>query len=274
MASQQPDDVEGAAVVAAAPAVLEEDPSSDASSSSDECAIVALLPFTSKGTKSNTEFSINLPVDHMAATLMAIDHFNTRNPTIVADLASEDMLNCNIQIPTKPGWTILDDGDFTTNSVAALLEADETGEVCAVIGPYRNKAALGAAHVTGAMDVPLISYGAADTAKLGRLHLYPLTIKMTSDEYDRADAVMDYLKNYLGRDYVTLLHTTDLVDHAVKVLDHAAKTHEVEFKTEAITPSKFKKTEGAFSIPNAMKNIQESGHRTVIVALYTGSYWQ
>ena len=81
MASQQPDDVEGAAVVAAAaaPAVLEEDPSD---ASSDECAIVALLPFTSKGTKSNTEFSINLPIDHMAATLMAIDHFNTRNPTV------------------------------------------------------------------------------------------------------------------------------------------------------------------------------------------------
>ena len=70
-----------------------------------------------------------------------------------------------------------------------------------------------------------------------------MTIKIMANEYDRADAVMDYLKNYKGRDYVTLLHTTDLVDHAVKVLDWAAKKHGVEFRTEAIKPP-FTKTEG------------------------------
>jgi len=237
------------------------------------CAIVALLPFTDKGTKPNEQFSIHLPVDHMAATLMAIDHFNDRDASVVSDLGSDEMSRCDVRIPAIPGFTVMDDGDFTTNSVAALLRADEEGDVCAAVGPYRNKAALGAAHVSGAMRVPMISYGAADTAKLGRLHLYPLTIKNTADEYDRADAVMDHLKNHLGRDYVTLLHTTDLNDHAVKVLDKSAKTHGVAFNTEAITPP-LTKTSGAFSLPNAMQRIRDSGFRTVIVALYTGSYWQ
>lgn len=79
--TSQPDDDEGAVVA----------------STSDECAIVALLPFTTKGTKSNTEFSINLPIDHMAATLMAIDHFNTRNPAVVSDLASDLGRNVKLQ---------------------------------------------------------------------------------------------------------------------------------------------------------------------------------
>jgi len=129
------------------------------------------------------------------------------------------------------------------------------------------------------MGTPLISYGAADTAKLGRLHLYPMTVKITADEYMRADALMGYIKQYLGRQYVTLLHTTDLLDHAKKVLDKAAQkyglTYGVDWRTEAIGPPKPNpnKTE-AFTIPNAMQNIKDSGFRTTIVALYTGSYWK
>ena len=209
------------------------------------CPIIALLPFTNKGTKPNTQFSIHVPVDHMAATLLAIDHFNSRDASVVSTLSSPSMASCDVTIPTIPGWTIMDDGDFTTNSVAGLLKAREERDICGVVGPYRNKAALGAGHLSGAMEVPMLSYGAADSAKLGRLHLYPMTIKMTADEYDRADAVMDYLKNYKGRDYVTLLHTTDLVDHAVKVLDWAAKKHGVKFWTEAIK-SPFTKIKGPF----------------------------
>mmetsp|Transcript_30602 Transcript_30602/g.57974 ORF Transcript_30602/g.57974 Transcript_30602/m.57974 type:complete len:1242 (+) Transcript_30602:93-3818(+) len=239
------------------------------------CPIIALLPFTNKGTKPMEQLSIHAPIDHMAATLLAIDHFNTRNPSVVSELSSSNpiMSSCDVTIPVIPGYTILDDGDFTTYSIANILKAQkERGDICAVVGPYRNKAALGAGHTTGAIGTPLISYGAADTAKLGRLHLYPLTIKMTADGYMRADAVMGYLKE-LGREYVTLLHTTDLLDHAKKVLDLAAQKHGVIWKTEAIKPP-FTKTEGAFSVPNAMQRIKESGYRTTIVALYTGSYWQ
>eukprot|EP00547_Thalassionema_nitzschioides_P016529 CAMPEP_0194240680 /NCGR_PEP_ID=MMETSP0158-20130606/6778_1 /TAXON_ID=33649 /ORGANISM="Thalassionema nitzschioides, Strain L26-B" /LENGTH=1190 /DNA_ID=CAMNT_0038975425 /DNA_START=76 /DNA_END=3648 /DNA_ORIENTATION=+ len=99
-----------------------------------------------------------------------------------------------------------------------------------------------------------------------------MTVKLTADEYDRADAVMDYLKNHLGRNYVTLIHTTDLNDHAAKVLDWAAKKHAVDFTTEAVKPP-FSKTEGAFSMPNAMQRIIDSGYRTIIVAIYTEQHW-
>lgn len=211
-----------------------------------DCAIVSLLPFTYKGKSPNKQFPINVAIDHMAATLLAMDHFNERDGSIVSELATLDDDCDDLRLPVEPGFTVMDDGDFTTNAVAALLEAREHHPaVCGVVGPYRNKAALGAAHVSGAMESPLLSYGAADTAKLGRLHLYPLTTKMTADEYDRADFVMDYLKNYLQRDYVTLIHTTDLNDHAAKVLDWAAKKHDVEFHTEAVKPP-FQKTSGAF----------------------------
>ncbi|KAL7549758.1 hypothetical protein ACHAWF_013033 [Thalassiosira exigua] len=237
------------------------------------CPIVAVLPFTSKGKVSAMEFSVQVPFDHMAAALMAIDHFNAKDPSVVSELASSELASCDVEIPVIPGWTIADGGDFTTTAVAALLDAAEERPICGVVGPYRNKAMLGAAHVTGAMEAPLISYGAADSAKIGRVHLYPLTSKITADEYDRAEAVMDYIKNYRGRDYVTLLHTTDLVDGPLKVMDHAAKKYGVHLNTEAIKPP-FSKTEGPFSVPNAMQRIKDSGYRTVIVALYTSSYWK
>ena len=57
-----------------------------------------------------------------------------------------------------------------------------------------------ASTLSAASDVPYFSHG-ADTTKISRPPIYPLSGKTGSDEYARGDAVISYLDS-IGRDKV------------------------------------------------------------------------
>ena len=145
----------------------------------------------------------------------------------------------------------------------AILQTRDAGfDACGIVGPYRSAVALSASVLSAAMDVPLVSHG-AKTYRIGRQHFNPLTTRTMVDDYAMADAVMSYL-HHRGRDYVTVLHVT-FQDDIIKYFDRAAKRYKMSVRGERIALPFT--GEGEFSVYDAMRRIQESGFRTIYVAV-------
>lgn len=198
--------------------------------SDGSCPLAVLLPFT------GDLRTPNLALSHAAAALMAMEDFNSRDPSIVPQLADEEysLGECTVRFPLP--WdgeggaeggvnndgtrrvhsVIKDDGDRQDRTANAILETlnamrvpgggdDPAGnhELCAVAGAMANLPARTAATLAAASGVPFFSHG-ADTTKISRPPLYPLAGKLSPDEYARGDAMIGYLSS-IGRDKVGVL---------------------------------------------------------------------
>lgn len=93
-------------------------------SSGDSCPILLLLPFTARG-RPLRELPPGLGFSHMAAALLAIDHFNARDPSVVPDLP--DLVpDCDVELPIRlpNGRSIAADvGDHVDPAVRAVLDS-------------------------------------------------------------------------------------------------------------------------------------------------------
>ena len=213
----------------------------------------------------------------MASFLLAVDHFNARNPVVVKELASDEAYaSCNVQFPvsvvdgggnsstlSSSSIVVADNRDDGAGAVKAILQTRDAGfDACAMVGPYRSAVALSASVLSAAMDVPLVSHG-AKTYRIGRQQFNPLTTRTMVDDYAMADAVMSYL-HQRGRDFVSVLHVT-FQDDIMKYFDRAAKRYNMLVRGQRIALP-FTGT-GEFSVYDAMRRIKESGFRTIYVAV-------
>jgi len=229
----------------------------------EECAVLALLPFTDRG-KESSQYDVTLAFGHMAAVLMATEHFNARDPVVVPELATDEFINCNVSIPMIANWTIADDGYTKTEAVKKILDADRVrqsmkGDICGIVGPYNTDAVMGAAMLAAGLNVPIISYH-ADNAQFGKSHFNPLTTKIVADEFAKADMLMNYVVNERKRDYIAMIHIISATEE-LKVIKDAAKNYSANFISEAIKPPLGK------TIHIALQRIKDSGYRTIVVVL-------
>ncbi|KAL7552918.1 hypothetical protein ACHAWF_016171 [Thalassiosira exigua] len=177
---------------------------------------------------------------------------------------------------------ILDDGDKQSSMANALLstlhrlrrseggdDAKKNHHLCAVAGNIQNLAARTASTLAAASDVPYFSHG-ADTTKISRPPLYPLSGKTVADEYARGEAVISYFDS-IGRDKVALAYSHTNED-VLKVTSKAARDLGVELRYFPVSPP----WDGTKSNTpyDAMKRIKESGFKTVILALPRLHQWE
>jgi len=236
--------------------------------SSEECAILALVPFTDRG-KTSAQYNMSLAFGHMAAVLMATEHFNARDPVVVPELASDEFIDCNVTIPMLPDWTIADDGYTKTEAVTRILDAHVVRQnmgkhICGIVGPYNTDAVLGAAMLAAGLDVPIISYH-ADNSQFGKSHFNPLTTKIVADEFDKADMLVNYLVNERKRGHIAMIHVISATEE-LKVTKKAAEDYKANFISEAVRPYNA-------SMTNALKRIKKTGYRTIVVVLGRTQQW-
>ena len=221
-------------------------------------------------------------------------NFNDRNPTIVPQLADDEFAveKCTVYFPlpwddnasTKMASVVKDDGDRQDMTAKALLSVlydmrdatssitdddDDDHHLCAVAGSLSNLPARTASTLAAASSIPYLSHG-ADTTKISRPPLYPLSGKTTADEYARGDALLSYLSS-LDRNHVTLVYSHTNED-VLKVTSKAARDHNVELRYEPVSPP-WDGT-GANSPYDAMRRIQDSGFKTIVLALPRLSHWE
>ena len=249
--------------------------------------VLGLLPFTidKKGppysgltspSKEEPTHS-NLAYSHMAAALLAIDHFNTRNPVVVPELAEAPYQDCQ-------GWQFSDRDLLFVNSDGSpfavsqyLLEevAYQNKRLLAMVGPYTNDAALTAATLATGMDVPMVSHG-ADDVTLTRYATNPRVARTTPTLHAIGDIVVNAMLQQLHRsDVLATVHVTrEIGDQSMQAVDNAAAelvhpTTGARFTrhdTYSVAPPFF-----GF-VPNqgvgyALQKIKETGVRNIFLVL-------
>ena len=85
----------------------------------------------------------------MASALIAVDHFNERNPAVVSELSS---LDCNISIGNI---SVLDTG---TNNHLAIEDLVSLQRPHAIVGPYNEIPALELSVFATSLKIPIVAH--------------------------------------------------------------------------------------------------------------------
>ena len=98
----------------------------------------------------------------MAAMVMAMNHFNNRDGSIVSEL--ESLGDCPVYFPLNAS-TVADSALKYQHSVKALLDHTDTKQEdipCALIGPANMDAVKVVATLASTLHLPLVAYEAMD----------------------------------------------------------------------------------------------------------------
>lgn len=237
----------------------------------------------------------HIPFSHMASGLMAMEHFNSRNPEVVAELADEEFQNCDVyfSLPgdddsNKNSSTVpsifADDGDNHDDATRSILDYlyslhdhqkqvnPQQQDLCAVVGTLTSPPAQAAAALAAASDVPFVTHS-AETAKIGRFPVHTMSARVTVDEYARGEALVDYLVSHRKRDFVYVIYNFP-TEKVVRVMEKGAKTHNMTMRSIPVSPPWTDDNKKPNSLYAAVKAIKESGFRTIVVAVSHLFVWE
>mmetsp|Transcript_53857 Transcript_53857/g.64803 ORF Transcript_53857/g.64803 Transcript_53857/m.64803 type:complete len:241 (-) Transcript_53857:875-1597(-) len=216
----------------------------------------------------------------MAAIYLAMEDFNNRDPSVVAELnrAEYSNENCSAYFPlhgdeNSTASVVLDSESHASAKVLDhLLEAfKDSSNPCAIVGPIHNDVALKLSILAAQMDIPIIS--PAITSPRFNSKRYPLTTKTIVNSHAITEALVDFLRyKSVDWNYVAILHDTE--DYSidwVQNFDSAAEEREdgpMTFRTEKLSPNREPGEEA--SVSYAMNKIKELTYRTIVVRLFNG----
>jgi len=236
-----------------------------------DCPIIAMFPFTSRDGRENKEEPAEMSFSHMAAALMAIDHFNSKDASVVPELAKDEFRDCDVFMPIQQGYTFVSVAHHITPAVDALMNAyaeiknNERSSLCGIIGPYSNKAMEAASIFTASLEAPLISYYGGFN-EIGKPQHFPMTAKIIADEDERASNLINYIQK---RKYIVFLYWQSLTDRA-EAMQNAIQVDSLEYYSLAVKPNPSVK-EG---MEQALEEIKSSGYKTIIIALARIRQWE
>ena len=169
------------------------------------CPILSLLPFgttrntgaSAEDTASSTTSSWNVQVkesyDLLAATQMAIDHFNTRNNFVVQELENYPTTVCNVQFTSHyvantssaTSSSKYDDGNNDDDSSTAVDKSvlstikyatkDDSNLLCGILGPDIDDAIQAVSYISSSYNIPQLLY-----TTVGNELLHPTTHQYSS----------------------------------------------------------------------------------------------
>lgn len=202
---------------------------------------------------------------HMAAMVMAVDHFNERNPIIVPELT--DYQDCG-------GLHIVNVSvvDTETNSHQALktilLASMENGgrPPDAIVGPYNELPALELSVMATGMEAPLVAIRGSDH-NLILPEKHPYYTQVNPDLTGEMHFVGEYLK-YRGRtNHIAILHSTeDSVLQRVELLQRVLKRKFGIQQIKAYSYQAVDKTDEGEErgLREAVRRISQTGFRTIL----------
>mmetsp|Transcript_37639 Transcript_37639/g.78097 ORF Transcript_37639/g.78097 Transcript_37639/m.78097 type:complete len:866 (-) Transcript_37639:1504-4101(-) len=135
------------------------------------CPLFVFAPFTEDGKQIEGFLpysNISLGFSHMAAALLATQHFNARDTNIIPELA--ELEGCNVQLEiTKvfdTGYTSHQSARQVMNHLLLAVDSNtssplgpngEQREVCSFVGPSNDIPARDLSSIAYASDIPLVS---------------------------------------------------------------------------------------------------------------------
>ena len=196
----------------------------------------------------------------VAASLTAVTDFNARNASALPAFGT--LAGCDKQLRFR----LLDSGGTVAKSVRAL--GDLTSGTDVVIGPGRSSVSTTTAAITGALDIPQISYWSTST-DLDDIALYPRFMRTIPTDQAAASSVCSFWKRQLGLSTVAVLYVQDpfgrAYEEATKV---ACLALGLTFASEGFSEDESLREK---SIRDAVESLSDSGAKALLVLGFPSS---
>jgi len=200
----------------------------------------------------------------MAAAVLAMEHFNNRNGSVVPELAN-DFRDCNIQFDTSTSRVF--NAGFVTHLASKTLE-QQSVRPCAVAGPYSDIPALDLSAAAQAAEFPLVAYRAHNTRVVSDL-FSPFSQQVFPDMRSSSDVMTKYLL-HRERNYISLLYAlTDTGSQRHETLsvswdDAGIQWNAFPYFSPGLSEGD---TDEVRNIRAQLEKVKSRGYRTIVVAL-------
>ena len=202
---------------------------------------------------------------HAAAMLMAVDHFNERNPILIPELV--DYHDCGgfkfVNV------SMVDTGTSSHYALKSMLQAalkNGGRPPDAIVGPYNEIPTLELSVLATGMETPLVALRGFDR-NLILPEKHPFYTQVNPDLNGEMEFAGDYLM-FRGRtNYIAILHSSDdSVLQRVETLQRILKQHFGIEQIKAFGYQSVGKTYGGEDrgIREAVRKISQTGFRTIL----------
>jgi len=241
------------------------------------CALTIFVPFTYLN--GGTDFSFyedgrwnNLGFSHMAAAVMAMEHFNERDTSVVPELSQNIYKTCDIKFDLKNS-RVLDTGSITHLAGELMLnEIQENGVPCAIAGPYNSLPVQDLSVYAASAHIPLVAHRAFNLRVLQPFY-GPYSSQVYPDLTVTAEALVSFLL-YKGRsDYIAILYNledTSTQNHEVVsiTLGAAGIKHKSYRYLNEDSNSTSTKYDGPISnLTDVFDRMKKDGYRTIVTVM-------
>eukprot|EP00526_Cylindrotheca_closterium_P002556 CAMPEP_0113608044 /NCGR_PEP_ID=MMETSP0017_2-20120614/3709_1 /TAXON_ID=2856 /ORGANISM="Cylindrotheca closterium" /LENGTH=924 /DNA_ID=CAMNT_0000516691 /DNA_START=764 /DNA_END=3539 /DNA_ORIENTATION=+ /assembly_acc=CAM_ASM_000147 len=148
----------------------------------------------------------------MTAALLAIEHLNTGNGTLVEEVAGLDK-RCNIKFTAEVRDTALSEIEALNHIVDLTSRLEKTELPAAVLGAFRSAVSIATSLVTGLRGIPQIS-PISTSSQLDNAQQFPLFGRTVPSDDGTAVAAIKYLRQELGVKHLAILHVNDSYGNA------------------------------------------------------------
>jgi Receptor family ligand binding region len=203
---------------------------------------------------------------HMMAALLAVDHFNDRNPTVIEELALPELVNCPFRLVNV---TVIDTGTESHIATKTLLKRiQNVGAVDALAGPYDDLPALELSVLATGMESPIVAFRGLDQS-LVLPDMHPFFSQVYPDLNGEMEFVGKFLNHTNRTKYIAVLHSNEnavlqRVEVLQKVLRQMKIDHVKTFGYQGLGTLQDGDDRG---IEDAIRQISKTGYRTILVIL-------
>lgn len=228
---------------------------------SGRCKLYIFAPFTFRNESFNSVwwgYRNNLGLSHSAAALMAVDHFNARNATVVDAL--DQLRDCPVQFDAS----VFDSAVYTHEAATALLENEVP---CAVAGPFHDEPALQLSTLSAALKFPVTAHRSFSIRTLVE-YASPYTSQVFPDLITMAQILAEYLLHIGRTDYIAFVYSlteTGLQrQETVSIIldEYGIKNRAFSYNSPLGSPA----TSDLRTMEKTFQAVRESGYRTIVVA--------
>jgi hypothetical protein len=218
-----------------------------------------------ESTDESCDDCVNLGFSHMAAALMAMEHFNTRNSTVVPEIS--ELGDCPIQFDMNNS-AVFNTDTYTHLGVQTLAAQLSSGlpPPCAVVGPYNDIPGVDLSAMAAAFKFPVTMHRGFNLRLLTDI-ASPYTTQLYPDIVTTMAIVITILLLKGRTDYIAFVYplteTGTLWREAFSiVLDEET----IESRSYSYNSFFSPATSDLRSMQNTMEAVKASGYRTILVA--------
>jgi hypothetical protein len=208
------------------------------------------------------EFPIpDVGITHMASALMAIEHFNARNESVVPELSR--FRDCPIKFDTEKS-AIFDTQTFTHLAAETIFEQPEVP--CAVAGPYHDIPALELSTLAAAAKFPVTAHRAFNQRVVTE-YASPFTSQVFPDMIAYTKVIVDSLLQQNRTNYVAIVYSVSDTgsqrrESLSAVMDASLMENRAYgYNTPFVSPNFVR------DIREALQAVKDSGFRTIVMCM-------